>query len=274
MIALALVPPPLVIATFGHVLEPLSRCWYFFCSMLVGAAPFLTGGALGAAVAQSGVRRPATRQSWIAIVMGCVLLPVCDCCMNAAASALRAAPRSIAAFALVWGSCCNPVALWCTALVLGWRITVLRVACALVVAAVTASVWTKLPDAPRACSSERMRFTDAFVRGAGGALSSFALAAAVGSVAEVYLPGTTHEATPLFASVAGAILSPCSSADALLARTMFASTHAQLAFIVASQCADLRQLALVWRWFGAAYALTAALSAAAVIAAASHVTIP
>ena len=261
--------------TLGQVLETLSRCWYFFCSMLVGAAPFLTSGAFGAAIAESSARRrPDARSPWIAILAGCVLLPVCDCCMNAAASALRAAPKALAAFALVWGSCCNPAALWCTALVLGWRMMVYRVVSGLVLAVVTALLWTKLPDTPRARASERMGLTDTFVRSTVGALSSFALAAAVGSVAEVYLPVATHAATPLFATVAGTLLSPCSSADAVLARTMFTGTHAQLAFILASQCADYRQIALVRRWFGPTYAWAAGLSAAAIITAASHVAMP
>jgi uncharacterized membrane protein YraQ (UPF0718 family) len=240
--------------------------------MLVGAAPFLTCGALGAAIAEHADRFQPARLRWPVLLLGSALLPTCDCCMNAAAAALRTAPRTAAAFVLVWGSCCNPPALWCTTLVLGWRLTVCRMIIGLIVATLTAIMWSCLSPARTRAASDRIDLTEAFVRSAGGALSSFSLAAAASAVTLAYLPAIIHSTNALLAVAAGSILSPCSSADAMLARVMFAPARAQLAFVVAAQCADVRQLALINRWFGPAYAGSAATAAAIGIAIGSYVS--
>jgi uncharacterized membrane protein YraQ (UPF0718 family) len=239
--------------------------------MLVGAAPFLTCGALGAAIAEHARGWRIGRLRWPAMVLGSALLPACDCCMNAAAAGLRSAPRSVAAFVLVWGSCCNPTALVCTELVFGWRLTVCRMLIGLVIAAVTAMLWSWLPSSRIRALPQRTHLTESFVRSAGGALSSFSIAAAVSAVSLVCLPDRVHSSNPLLAATTGAILSPCSSADAMLARVMFAGARAHLAFIIAAQCADMRQLVLMNRWFGPAYAASAMISACIGIAIGSYV---
>jgi hypothetical protein len=65
------------------------------------------------------------------------------------------------------------------------------------------------------------------------------------------------------AAVAGALISPCSSADALLAAIFFRSRPEQLVFVIAAQCLDIRQLALIARLFGVANAMRASAAALA-----------
>ena len=233
--------------------------------MLLGAAPYLSAGALAAAAA---VRwgpslTPCRSTGWL--VGFALLFPGCDCSMNAYATSLRGAGPSLAAFAVVWGSCCNPLALIATATILGPRLLACRLACGCIAATLTAWAWSRsgaLPAAHDCAVADD--YWEAFTRFAGGAVMSFAFAAAISAVCLAFTTRAATLAAPAaLAAIAGALLSPCSSADPLLARTLFVSAQDQLAFIVAAQCLDVRQIALLWRTFGAARATQACCAALA-----------
>ncbi len=265
----ALAPPAFAMPPLSLAAASLVRAWCAWCSMLLGAAPYLSAGALAAA---AGVRwgRSQTQAPKITWLVGFALLfPGCDCSMNAYATSLRGTRPSLAAFAVVWGSCCNPLALVATANILGPRLLACRVAC-----------WLHRSDADgfgvvsfgrRARGAWLCEIADdyweSFTRFAGAAFASFSFAAAIGAVCMAFTTGTaTIAAPPVFAAIAGALLSPCSSADPLLARTLFVSARDQLAFIVAAQCLDVRQVALLWRTFGPARTSQACCAAVAACA--------
>jgi len=64
----------------------------------------------------------------------------------------------------------------------------------------------------------------------------------------------------------GALLSPCSTSDPLLALALMRDAHAQLAFMIAAQCLDVRQMLMLLRHFGFVRMAAAAISAAAACA--------
>ena len=76
-------------------------------------------------------------------------------------------------------------------------------------------------------------------------------------------------ASPWNAALAGALLSPCSSADPMLARIFAGSASGQTAFVIAGQCLDVRQTQLLLRSYGLPRALIAWLCGALACAIAS-----
>jgi uncharacterized membrane protein YraQ (UPF0718 family) len=100
-----------------------------------------------------------------------------------------------------------------------------------------------------------------FVDLAGKGVASFAIAAGVSAVFLTLRVLSVHDDSAVTAGVIGALLSPCSSADALLARVLFREPATQLVFIVAAQCLDVRQIGLVYKFFGARHAAGAIASA-------------
>ena len=211
--------------------------------MMVGAAPFLAAGALAAAVA---VRMR------VALPLFAMLFPGCDCSMNAYASSLRNARPALSAVAIVWGSCCNPLALYTTAAILGPRMLLYRMIAGAIAAALTAATWSRIPAPHRATTCEEPHsFSRSLVDLAGHGVASFAMAAGVSAIFLALRTNSVHAMGPLAAALVGAALSPCSSADALLARALFAEPATQLVFVIAAQCLDVRQISLVYRFFGA-----------------------
>lgn len=143
-----------------------------------------------------------------------------------------------------------------------------RVAAGLVAAALTAALWSGENTLERCADACKQDFPSDFVRCAGAGLGSFVPAACVAALCLVFAPSTRMQlAAAPFAAFAGALLSPCSTADALLASVFFRAPSAQIAFIVSAQCLDVRALSLLVRTFGAGRALRAA--AAATIACAA-----
>ncbi len=260
----AVIPPASALPRLHSVLTELSRTWSYFCSMLLGAAPFLTCGALGAATLgslTSGNGSTLRAGRW-ALPLFALIFPGCDCSMNAYARSLRGAPPWLAACAVVWGSCCNPLALVTTQAILGPRMLCCRMVAGAVAAALTALLWMRLPAASSAHACERRGgFLDLFSRLAAGGVTSFAVAASLAATWLAIAPGTTLGRQPLAAGLMGALLSPCSSADAVLARVMFERPASQLAFMIAAQCIDVRQVALVAHTFGPAHAARASFAA-------------
>ena len=254
----ALASPPHVLERLTALAATLERAWLYFWSMLLGASPFLTGGALAAVAAQRLLRRSGhARGASLVLVVTAALFPGCDCCMNGFATFLRHVPRPAAAFTLMWGSCCNPVALVSTAALLGPRVLTGRLVAGCVAAMLAALAWSRrVPDPTGvhvSCETQPVSFT----RAAGDALLSFSFAAAVGALTLSLAPAFLHHAPTAIAALAGGLLSPCSSADAMLARVLFVRPDAQLAFVIAAQCADVRQLTLMTRTFGLVHALLA-----------------
>ena len=216
----------------------------------------MAAGALAAAVA---VRMRG------ALPFFAMLFPGCDCSMNAFASSLRRVRPALSAFAIVWGSCCNPLALYSTAAILGPHMLLYRMISGAIAAALTAVAWSRMPALrhARTCG-ERHSFSRVVVDLAGHGVASFAIAAGVSAIFLTLRANSVHAVGPLAAALVGAALSPCSSADALLARVLFPQPATQLVFVVAAQCLDVRQISLVYRVFGATHA--AATCFAAIVA--------
>ncbi|HEV2037094.1 MAG TPA: hypothetical protein VGQ96_00690 [Candidatus Eremiobacteraceae bacterium] len=256
----ALIPPTAALPRLAALAHDVSLAWYYFCSMLLGAAPFLTAGAVAAAAAAS-----ATPTLAMTLPLFALLFPGCDCSINAYATQLRCERPSVAAFAVVWGSCCNPLALFSTATILGPHLLCSRLIAGTIAATLTALAWARLPVAKvtHACQ-ERVDFWESFLGFARGGIASFAVAACVSSAFMALFAKAPPAHGFAGAALLGALLSPCSSADPLLARVLFRDPATELTFIVASQCLDVRQVMLVRRCFGTAHALRAA--AAAVLA--------
>ena len=251
--AAALVPPSSVIPRLAAFESQLGVALFFFCSMLVGSAPYVAAGAVAGAIATLVGRSNA------AVPLFALLFPGCDCSMNAYAPALRTAPPGAAGFAIVWGSCCNPLALLATATILGPRMAVGRIVAGAIAATLTALMWSRMPrvTAVHACTGQR-DFLASLSSLANSGVRSFAVAAGASALYLAFFARETHRAGgPVMAAALGAMISPCSSADAVLARVLFNSPRSELAFIVAAQCLDLRQTVLVWRSFGIAHAIRA-----------------
>jgi len=147
-------------------------------------------------------------------------------------------------------------------------------------AALTAALWTKtshmeVSDCQATGADEDIHADEhglATYTAAG--LQRFCLAATAAAFALVFAPHllATH-ATALLAAVAGAVLSPCSSSDALLASALFRLPAERIAFVMAAQGFDARQLLLLRSHFGvrgAASAGAAAIFATAVACVVAH----
>jgi uncharacterized membrane protein YraQ (UPF0718 family) len=155
----------------------------------------------------------------------------------------------------VWGSCCNPLALYSTAAILGPHMLLYRMISGAIAAALTAVAWSRVaaPFHARTCGQPQSA-SRAIVDLAGHGVSSFAIAAGVSALFLTLHPKSVHAVGPVAAALVGAALSPCSSADALLARVLFTQPSSQLVFVIAAQCLDVRQISLVYRVFGATHA--------------------
>jgi len=236
-----------------------SRVFADAVSIVLAACPYVIGGALAASVV---LRMPSTR--WPATLALAAFASGCDCGMNGFVDALRRYPAPLAGAALTWGAVCNPVALFATAAVLGPHALLARTIGGSIAAAAVAVLWWRAHD---------------FVRksGAGGAchaagdiserveraLRSLVPASVVASIVLVVAPvGVREHINPLAAAVLGALISPCSTADPVLARALCITPAAQVAFVVAAQCVDVRQISLLARTYGIRHALLAILSGA------------
>ncbi len=230
-------------------------------SIVLAAGPYVVAGVLAATLVARFARCGG-------VVAACVaaLAPGCDCSMNGFAAALRGCRVPLAGAALTWGATCNPLTLAITAAVLGHHLLYARMAGGLVAATAVAVSWS-------VTSSERMAAAHAHLCAAQdislrdhleSALRLLVPAACGASLALAVVP---HPAdafhSPLVAAIAGAVLSPCSSADPMLAKLLARSQPSQAAFMIAAQCLDVRQLALLQRHFGSVRTLLACLSGTA-----------
>lgn len=226
----------------------------YWASIVLEALPFVAFGAFAA----SFVTR-IRAERWAPLVAA--VLPGCDCGLAGFAPALARARPASAGFALAWGAAANPAALLATHAVLGDRALLARLGGAAVAATLSAALWSaraRQPATRDACGAHRGaadRIAAAF-----GPLALTAVCAA----ALILVPRADEALrSPMAAAAAGAILSPCSTADAVLARVLVHGAGGQAAFVIAAQCVDVRQLTVIARHFGAAAAAAAAIAGAA-----------
>ena len=233
-------------------------------SIVLAALPYVTIGA----VAGAGLER-LPRRIRACAAFAVLAAPGCDCSASGYARALARGSLPLAGFALVWNAAAGPAALFSTRAVLGSHILVARVAGGLVASALTAASWCAGGGAHVRRSLEHGSADDEHARPAWtsicthaastlGALAVTALVAtlALGSIGDAI----AALSSPVLAAAAGALLSPCSTSDAVLARVLVRDAPAQAAFVIASQTIDLRQLATIARVFGPRRAVLAAIA--------------
>ncbi|MDQ6780581.1 MAG: hypothetical protein M3Z37_05435 [Candidatus Eremiobacteraeota bacterium] len=253
-------PSAAMLASLAHMLW---LAFVYWTSMLAGAAPYILSGGLAAAVALrfsehvsircAGSIAPALRGL---APVAALLFGACDCTLFGYAPALRTSPRWLSCFALTLAACCGPMALFATWRTFGARMVLLRSGAGLLAAALSALLLCRdrlgIEDPRSRCcvtarpAAEQLGIAPLLAHG----FANFSCAAAIGSVVLAFAAGALFHASPFTAAVAGALISPCSTADALLARSFFRSTCDQIAFIFAAQCLDWRQLGLMYRHFG------------------------
>jgi uncharacterized membrane protein YraQ (UPF0718 family) len=230
------------------------RAFVYASSIMLEAGPFVACGAVAAWFTLARIR---DAQHWLPAVIA-MCAPGCDCSMNGFAAALARCPRWLAGVALTWGAACNPVALAATWLVLGPRVFAARIAGAAVAACAIALLWrgdhrTVGAEADGAAEFIRPQPGDPLCEIAShleAGLCALVPAAIASAVFAACFGHAMRAHQPLLAAAAGAILSPCSTADAILAKIVTGSASAQAAFVIAGQCLDLRQLSLLRRHFG------------------------
>jgi len=271
-----------------HGISAALAVWTYWCSIVLEAAPYLLVGAFAAHAAQRcAVKHPSMP------ALFALLLPGCDCSLNSFAGAMARVPRGLAAFALVWAALCSPVALLATFSVLGPRMLGVRLGAGLLAGALTALLWTALEgmrthNDPHHCGGPALETQPAtpkrasptgmpldmyaavpayFSRGLIG-LAPAAFMAAI--VVALFPRALAHHASAGMGMLAGALLSPCSTADATLARVFFVAPGAQAAFIIAAQSLDIRQFILLRSHFGVARCALALGAAATVCILAAH----
>ena len=257
LIFAAALTPDDVMSHVGGAFATLWRICVYAVSIVLEAAPFVLAGSVAAMIAQRFA------VGAIAAPVLTAFAPGCDCAMNGFAAALRRCGPAVAGMALTWGAVCNPIALIATATILGGHVLVARLIGGGVAAAVLGLLWRTIRSAEKTDRHAHPPDPDIASHLEDG-LRLLLPAAFLGSAALVLAPSAlrAHD-SPLLAALAGALLSPCSTADPVLAKVLAASVSSQAAFVVASQCADVRQLALLWRHFGSRRAVLAAAAGAA-----------
>jgi len=269
--------PPVLALLLGAALAPASippamqiaaaRCSTFavdWLSIVMEGVPFVLGGAL-AACAVRRIARPGMLSPLLV-----ALSPGCDCAQNSFAGALRRSPPPLAGFALSWSAACGPVALFATHAVLGPRLLAARIAGGAVAALFTALLWRWARiGGESACDSHARPepAAELFV----AALRNLAVAGAVAAMWAAAAPSMRLHPHGVMAAAIGALLSPCSTSDPILARVLFSHGSDQAAFCIAAQCIDVRQLAMLRHRFGLAAMVLAFAAGAAGCAAAALV---
>jgi uncharacterized membrane protein YraQ (UPF0718 family) len=240
----------------GVALARVALALSFASSIVLEAAPFIVSGVVIAALVSRFVR------NGLIAPLVALFSPGCDCSLNGLASAFARSDPSVAGFSLVWSAVAGPAALAATHVALGDHLVAARLAGAAVASSLTALGWRMTPIRLTVC--DRAHGDDSASRHLGTSLSALALTAVIGASAVTFVPGMLAHLTNVpAAAIAGALLSPCSTADAVLARVLIRGSAAQAAFVVAAQSFDVRQLAMLGRHFGFARAAVAAFAGCA-----------
>ena len=264
-----------------------------WASIVLAALPYVVFGAFAASLSRRLIDRD-PHKSHGAVALIAILNPGCDCALSGFARALVRAQPALAGFALTFAAAASPVSLAVTYAAFGMHMAIARAAGALLAAALTSTTWSVLG---RSAIADSVGPTDMVVGRASlaqktadhkdrhykkwvgdarptttaddlaAALSGVAYAATAAVAIKLFVPAAffAHVA-PAGAAILGALLSPCSTADPLMAAAFIPDTHAQLAFMLAAQCLDVRQLLLLLRNFGALRMVAAILCAASACA--------
>ncbi|HET9341677.1 MAG TPA: hypothetical protein VFO25_02020 [Candidatus Eremiobacteraceae bacterium] len=235
----------------------------WWSSIVLASLPYVTLGALFATIQEL------LSQRWRRImVIAALVAPGCDCASAGYASAFAREAPAIAGFVLVWSCAAGPAALLGTYSALGEHLLFARLAGAFIAAALTAVMWRLDIRGARAEDRDAKHSRhDAASEVACGRIASALVALAVSaSIATVGLMVFGHNAvlsTPVIAAAGGALMSPCSTADAVIARVLVHRSPSQIAFVLAAQTIDIRQLVTLARVFGPRRCALAALAGAA-----------
>ena len=241
-----------------------------WASIVLAALPYVVIGALAAKF----VRRFASRwpaRGHNAIAMFAVFNPGCDCALNGFAGALARAHPAVASFALTFAAAASPAALAVTYAAFGSHMTVTRAVGGFIAAALTAAAWSFISVGPTFMVGHTHYDNPSDLpEELAAALSGIACAAAAAVAAKMLVPAAIFaHMIPAGAALLGALLSPCSTADPLLAAALMHDARAQISFMLAAQCLDVRQMLLLKRHFGTARMAAAAACAAVACAAAA-----
>jgi len=247
-------------ATTALAWSDAARAWTYAWSIVLEAIPYILVGAIAAAMFERLAHRS------VLVALFAAIAPGCDCSMNGFARSLGSLPPPVAGALIVWGSCCNPIALLTTYQILGGRLTLARMGGALAASLLIATSWAigraRFKATEASCQTKVGQ--PALVEHFGSGVKSLVLAAVLGGTVLAFFPDWLRaHSSPWFAAFAGALLSPCSSADPILARALMSTSAAHATFIVAAQCIDVRQITLLGRCFGAAPALLGTIAGAA-----------
>jgi len=257
------IPPP-------GIVSHLSSAIADWASIVLAALPYVVVGAFAAALSRRLIRRPIGGTQFL-VALFAVLNPGCDCALNGFACALARARPAVAVFALTFAAAASPASLMITFAAFGARMTLARAGGAFIAAALTAVAWSFTSVVPTFMVGHASVVPTFMVGHAveqhdpdelgdlAAALRGIACAAGAAIAAKVIVPAAflAHMPPPA-AALFGALLSPCSTADPLLAAALLRDLRAQLVFMLAAQCLDVRQMLLVHRHFGVARMAAAA----------------
>jgi uncharacterized membrane protein YraQ (UPF0718 family) len=251
-----------------------------WASIVLAALPYIVAGALAARCSQR-LFGPRWRHKPNAIALLAVLNPGCDCALNGFAGALAGLRPAISGFALTFAAAASPVSLAVTYAAFGTRMTIARAAGALIAAALTAAAWSVVPTitvgrpminiGTTLVGRPMINIGTTILDDLAAALSGVTYAATAAVSVKLLIPAALFaHVAPAGAALLGALLSPCSTADPLMAAAFLREAQAQLAFMLAAQCLDVRQLLLVLRHFGVSRMVAAAVCAATACAIATE----
>ncbi len=249
---------------FQDIVARASLGVVWWASIVLTSMPFVMAGVIAAALANL-----LPRIGGLGAPLLAMLSPGCDCSLTGFASALRRTTPAVAGFAIAWGAIAGPSALIATRAAGGDRLLEARIAGAFVTATLTALLWgvaRRRQDAPACGGQPALPMVERICAALGG-LGASAFGAAALLVAAPGVLGSLS--TPLVAALVGSLLSPCSTADAVLARVLLHDRASQAAFMIAAQSIDVRQLTTIRRVFGWRHTLLAALAGCAGCAVAS-----
>jgi len=235
----------------------------WWSSIVLASLPYVTLGALFASVRELLPQRCARIAALAAIVA-----PGCDCASAGYASAFARESPALAGFVLVWTSAAGPAALLVTYDALGAHLLLARLAGAFAAATLTAAMWrldvrsARAPDR-RACQQSHGSGSPPLCDRIASALCALAVSASFAVIVMTVFGHNSALSSPVIAAAGGALMSPCSTADAVIARVLVHRSPSQIAFVLAAQTIDIRQLVTLARVFGPRRCALAALAGVA-----------
>ncbi|HEY7993079.1 MAG: hypothetical protein ACHQY2_00015 [Candidatus Eremiobacterales bacterium] len=234
----------------------------WWSSIVLASLPYVTLGAIFASIRELLPQRCAR-----IVALAAIVAPGCDCASAGYASAFVRESPALAGFVLVWSSAAGPAALLATYNALGEHLLLARLAGAVAAATLTAAMWSfdrcgARAEDRRACH-RRHEPAEPLCGRLASALGALAVSASFATVALTIFGHNAVLSSPMIAAAGGALMSPCSTADAVIARVLVHRSPSQIAFVLAAQTIDIRQLATFARVFGARRCALAAVAGAA-----------